>query len=313
MDKNVQAALSAKIDVRGEEYTVEQAMRLMGTQTFFTYEELIKAILKSQTPEPDVDRAAIEKLSAEWLAKAENLATAPLQARALWACAKELRDVLSEQKPKGFIVTGLTDSQLVSKMQEIGHAESIRDILVSRIGVPAHTVLIDEMTYARWKERYDVETLAVNGEAYWYWQGDKQDYPESLTCPVIMSAEKLREMLGNANRYTAWRDSMIAHLLEEQLIIQQALPQEVGESRPPTAQEWDVAIDALRKFRDSKDEKSEGQMRAEISRQTASPESNATAEALIAVAQKCIWPDCGHDTNRIGYGADGCNGVGCPK
>lgn len=28
---------------------------------------------------------------------------------------------------------------------------------------------------------------------------------------------------------------------------------------------------------------------------------------------KCIWPDCGHDTNRIGYGASGCDGAFCPK
>jgi len=27
---------------------------------------------------------------------------------------------------------------------------------------------------------------------------------------------------------------------------------------------------------------------------------------------RCIWPDCGHDTNRIGYGANGCDGIGCP-
>jgi hypothetical protein len=32
----------------------------------------------------------------------------------------------------------------------------------------------------------------------WYWQGDGEDYPESLGCPVIMSAETLRELLAKA-------------------------------------------------------------------------------------------------------------------
>lgn len=34
---------------------------------------------------------------------------------------------------------------------------------------------------------------------YWAWQGDGFDYPESLTCPVIMSANTLRELLKKAN------------------------------------------------------------------------------------------------------------------
>jgi hypothetical protein len=30
----------------------------------------------------------------------------------------------------------------------------------------------------------------------WVWGGDGQDHPESLTCPVLMSAEQLRELLA---------------------------------------------------------------------------------------------------------------------
>lgn len=30
----------------------------------------------------------------------------------------------------------------------------------------------------------------------WYWQGDDSDDPESLVCPVIMSAETLRGLLA---------------------------------------------------------------------------------------------------------------------
>ncbi|HEL3014844.1 TPA: hypothetical protein UN285_000633 [Stenotrophomonas maltophilia] len=34
-----------------------------------------------------------------------------------------------------------------------------------------------------------------NGEV-WHWQGDEHDFPESLVCPVIMSAETLRALLA---------------------------------------------------------------------------------------------------------------------
>lgn len=34
-------------------------------------------------------------------------------------------------------------------------------------------------------------------EAYWCWQGDGEDHPESLTCPVLMSAEDLRSLLAD--------------------------------------------------------------------------------------------------------------------
>lgn len=38
------------------------------------------------------------------------------------------------------------------------------------------------------------------------------------------------------------------------------------------------------------------------------------ADGTAAPASRgCIWPDCGHDTNRVGYGADGCQGIGCHK
>lgn len=32
----------------------------------------------------------------------------------------------------------------------------------------------------------------------WYWQGDGEDFPESLTCPVIMSAATCRDMVRQA-------------------------------------------------------------------------------------------------------------------
>lgn len=31
-----------------------------------------------------------------------------------------------------------------------------------------------------------------------------------------------------------------------------------------------------------------------------------------SLSRSCIWPDCGHDTNRSGQ-YHGCNGIGCPR
>ena len=36
-----------------------------------------------------------------------------------------------------------------------------------------------------------------NEEEYWIFQDDGEDYPESLVCPVVISADKLREFLDN--------------------------------------------------------------------------------------------------------------------
>lgn len=48
----------------------------------------------------------------------------------------------------------------------------------------------------------------------------------------------------DAARYRGWRDAMIAENAEFRQAIAAALPSDVGETRPPTAAEWDSAIDA---------------------------------------------------------------------
>lgn len=40
-----------------------------------------------------------------------------------------------------------------------------------------------------------------NDQEYWIYQGDGEDYPESLVCPVVMSAEQLREMLAKIENF----------------------------------------------------------------------------------------------------------------
>lgn len=46
----------------------------------------------------------------------------------------------------------------------------------------------------RYKEICDVHRRENAGET-WFWQGDGFDFPESIACPVIMQAGKLRAML----------------------------------------------------------------------------------------------------------------------
>lgn len=45
------------------------------------------------------------------------------------------------------------------------------------------------------KEELNALKAAVNKDV-WYWQGDGEDYPESLTCHVVMTASTLRELLN---------------------------------------------------------------------------------------------------------------------
>lgn len=51
------------------------------------------------------------------------------------------------------------------------------------------------MELARLRERDKVETMATYRGDVWYWQGDGHDMPETLACPVIMSADTLRALL----------------------------------------------------------------------------------------------------------------------
>ena len=68
---------------------------------------------------------------------------------------------------------------------------------IERLRSELKTALAD---VERMKPAYD----AARGDiGWWCWQGDEFDHPESLTCPVLMSAEQARELVGEVRRLRA--------------------------------------------------------------------------------------------------------------
>jgi hypothetical protein len=60
--------------------------------------------------------------------------------------------------------------------------------------------LLDRL--ADWRERAHMAAQRDKGEV-WYWQGDEEDHLESLTCPVVIPAEKLRHLAAYIARFEA--------------------------------------------------------------------------------------------------------------
>lgn len=52
----------------------------------------------------------------------------------------------------------------------------------------------EEASKERDELRYQLSIVKTKIQDVWFFQGDGHDYPESLTCPVIMSADKFREI-----------------------------------------------------------------------------------------------------------------------
>ncbi len=68
---------------------------------------------------------------------------------------------------------------------------------------------VSDYVLADLRERAALPLQLRNGEV-WHWQGDGHDFPESLICPVIMSAETLRALLAARQPVSAedWSRSM---------------------------------------------------------------------------------------------------------
>jgi hypothetical protein len=56
---------------------------------------------------------------------------------------------------------------------------------------------------AKTRQDLNLEKAVQRGD-YWHWQGDGHDFPESLTCPVVMTADQLRELLAKTTPAGTW-------------------------------------------------------------------------------------------------------------
>lgn len=82
---------------------------------------------------------------------------------------------------------------------------------------PAGYELVDDMTMSMLRERAELP-LRIESDEVWHWQGDGYDYPESLNCPVIMTADTLRELLQR--RPLAWQADEAAILRRAGAVLQ---------------------------------------------------------------------------------------------
>jgi len=68
--------------------------------------------------------------------------------------------------------------------------------LESKIGALAEELKSVNKDLAQAKRDLGIVRVSDH-QGVWYWQGDGGDNQASLVCPVVMSADKLREMMGN--------------------------------------------------------------------------------------------------------------------
>lgn len=66
------------------------------------------------------------------------------------------------------------------------------------VEVPEGCALISEYELGLLREHASVCCDAGRGGNLWYWQGDGYDVPESISCPVVMSANNLRDLVAKA-------------------------------------------------------------------------------------------------------------------
>ena len=75
------------------------------------------------------------------------------------------------------------------------------------------------------------------------WTATKEAWETWQAARASVAAPAAGDAL-DAARYRAWRDQMIGNNQPFRQAIAAALPKEVGDTRHPTAAEWDAAIDA---------------------------------------------------------------------
>jgi hypothetical protein len=75
---------------------------------------------------------------------------------------------------------------------------TVRTKIAALSGWPSMSISVDEHL-AKIKEKLKPNEFArFREDECWIYQGDGTDYPESLVCPVVMTAQQLRELLAKS-------------------------------------------------------------------------------------------------------------------
>lgn len=87
------------------------------------------------------------------------------------------------------------DNQFAADIEKL--LQPVYSVRPAAIQVPDHMEMIEKGRLWLLERAYRT-LLDYRADNLWYWQGDEDDQPEILSCPVIMSAETLRELLAKS-------------------------------------------------------------------------------------------------------------------
>jgi hypothetical protein len=137
-----------------------------------------------------IDRLA--EIARCWISRAEHRRNdyaeeaADLE-RKLDDCREDLR--MAEMDSDSF------EKQYVKAKDRYKAAEKERDALVGEKAGLRDELARQVAEVERLRADNKLHRQRAEGE-YWVWQGDGTDHPESLTCPVLIHAQDLRELLN---------------------------------------------------------------------------------------------------------------------
>jgi hypothetical protein len=86
-----------------------------------------------------------------------------------------------------------SDADLAKAMDDVN---SVAHYAVPRHKVDAIVADLKRETDGRQEAERALSMVRQPAADVWFWEGGGADHPESLSCPVVMSADKLRELLG---------------------------------------------------------------------------------------------------------------------
>ena len=122
------------------------------------------------------------------------------------------------------LAVGITFGTDVGEHQK--NVRALRHLISEARKVPGLIQSLKRETDGRSEARRQLNLVKTDAEGVWRWQGDGDD-PESLSCPVVMSADTLRGFVSEARRAERVREwSTAEKRIGEDLIDGYELAQE---------------------------------------------------------------------------------------